>query len=76
MFKNLFRKSRCLWDNVEKYDGAIGAINDVTIWRMRIACWVGEATSTSMHTPTRPGTHTYARARARAHTHTQAQTNM
>ena len=41
-----FKKSCSLWDNVEKYDGARGATNDVTIWRIRAACWISKATCT------------------------------
>jgi len=38
MFNNFFfRKSCCLWDNVEKYCRA--GRPQMTIWRMRIACW-------------------------------------
>ena len=44
---------------MEKYGGARGATNDVTIWRIRVACWINEATC--MHTLTRPGTRTHAR---------------
>ena len=56
-----FRKSHRLWDNVEKYGGARGATNDVTIWRIRVACWISKATCT--HAPE----HTHARV----YTHTQ-----
>ena len=63
-----FRKSRRLWDNVEKYGGARGATNYVTIWRIRVACWISKVTcSKRTHTPTLPGTCTHSRA----HTHTQ-----
>ena len=45
LFNNfLFRKSCCLWDNVEKYCAA-GQAADV-IWRMRIACWIKKAVIT------------------------------
>ena len=64
-----FRKSCRLWDNVKKYGGARGATNDVTIWRIRVACWISNATR--LHTPT-PLRHTHARTHSRAHT----QTNM
>ena len=42
------RKSCRFWDNVDKCDGARGATNDDTIWRVRV------------QTPTRPGTRTRA----------------
>jgi hypothetical protein len=38
-----------LWDNVEKYGGDWGVTNDVTIWRMRVACWISKATCTYAH---------------------------
>jgi hypothetical protein len=41
-----FRKSCRLWDNVEKYSGNRGATNDVTIWRIRVACWISKTTCT------------------------------
>ena len=44
-----FRKSRCLWGNVEKYGGAWGATNDVTIWCIHVACWISKATFTHVH---------------------------
>ena len=54
-----FRKSCRLWDNVENYGGAWWATNDVTIWRIRVACWISKATCT----------HAHAHAHALAHTH-------
>jgi hypothetical protein len=47
-----FRKLHCLWDNVEKYGGDRGATNDVTIWRIRFACWISKATCTYAHAHT------------------------
>jgi hypothetical protein len=46
MFNNFFRKSCCLWDNVEKYGRARQATDDNIIRRMRFACWVTKATDT------------------------------
>ena len=45
MFNNYFFPESCalLWHNVEKYGGARGATDDVTIWRIRVACWVAKA---------------------------------
>jgi hypothetical protein len=40
-------KSCCLWDNVENYSTAGRA--QMTIWRMRISCWMTKVT----HTPTK-----------------------
>jgi hypothetical protein len=47
-----FRKSHRLWDNVEKCSGDRGATNDVTIWRIRVACWISKAICTQAHAHT------------------------
>ena len=61
-----FFENRAVYeDNVEKYGGARGHTNDVTIWVIRVACWISKAIRT--HTPTRQGT----RKNTRVHTHTQ-----
>jgi hypothetical protein len=57
----LFRKSWRFWDNIEEYGGARETTNDVTIWRIRVVCWVCKATST----------HAHAHVQELAHTHTQ-----
>jgi hypothetical protein len=64
IFNNFFRKLRRLWDNVEKCGGARGATDDVTIWRMRVECWMCKATCTRQ------------RARADAHAFARAQTQI
>ena len=43
------RKSRCLRDNVEKCGGTRGGTNDVTIWRIRVDCWISKATYKHPH---------------------------
>jgi hypothetical protein len=48
--------------NVEKCGGARGATNDVTIWRIHVACWLSKATRA--RSCTHPGTCTHP------HTHT------
>ena len=50
-----------------KIYGAKGATNDVTIWRIRVACWLSKVTCTYAHSHA----HALGLARARAHTHTQ-----
>jgi hypothetical protein len=60
-----FRKSRRLWDNVEKYGWARQATDDVAIWRMRVACWISKTTYT----------HAHVHAHALGHTHAQARTH-
>jgi hypothetical protein len=42
----LFRKSCCLWHNVEKYGTARQATDDNIIRRMRFALWITKATDT------------------------------
>jgi hypothetical protein len=61
---NFLRKSHRLWDNVEKYVGVRGATDDVTIWRIRVACWLSKATFTYAHAHSHALGHTQARARA------------
>ena len=39
------RKSRCLWDNVEKYGRVWKATDDNIIWHMCNACWITKATN-------------------------------
>ena len=63
-----FRKSHRLWDNVEKYGGARGATNDVTIWRIRVACWISKATCTYAHAHAHALGYPHARTRKHAHT--------
>jgi hypothetical protein len=71
-----FRKSCLLWDNVEKYGRVRGATNDVTIWLIRVACWISKATCTHAQAHAYEPTHTHAwahahtRVSARTHKHT------
>ena len=37
------RKSYRLWDSIEKCGGDRGATNDITTWRIRVACWKNKA---------------------------------
>jgi hypothetical protein len=63
------RKSHRLWDNVGKCSGDSGATNDVTIWRIRVACWISRLYGhMPKHTPTRSDIHMHARTRKHAHT--------
>ena len=54
----------CLWDNVEKYGGDRAATNDVTLWRIRVACWISKATCTHAHAHAQPLGHKHTCARA------------
>ena len=55
------RKSHRLWKNVEKYGGDWGASNNVTIWRIRVACWLSKATCTYAHAHARAPGYRHAR---------------
>jgi hypothetical protein len=46
IFDNVFSQIVPLWDHVEKCGTAGQATDDNTIWRMRNACWIPEATDT------------------------------
>ena len=47
-----FRKWCGLWSNVEKYSRGRQVTNDKIIRRMRVACWITNATPTHTHTHT------------------------
>ena len=65
VFHKFLRKTFLLWDK----EKSGGATNDDTIWRMRVACWISEATRAHAHAlphaPRHPHTHARARALAR-----------
>jgi hypothetical protein len=46
VFHNIFWRSCCLWDNVEKYWLVESGRRQVTIWHIRIAYWIPKATNT------------------------------
>ena len=56
-----FRHSHRLWDNFEKCGEHWGTTNEVTMWRMRVACWINKATYTyanaHTHAPGYPHAH-------------------
>jgi hypothetical protein len=58
---SIFFKSCRLWDNVEKYGGTRWATNHITIWRIRVACWICTATCTQAHA------HAHALGRTQTH---------
>ena len=62
------RKSHRLLDNVEKYGGDRGATNDVTIWRIRVACWISKSICTYAHSHAYAPGYPHARTRKYAHT--------
>ena len=61
-----FRKLHYLWDNAGKCSGGRAATNDVTIWRIHVACWITKTTCTYSHA--------HAHAPGNAHTCTHAST--
>ena len=62
MFNNFFFSKSCrLEDNIEKYGKDKGATNDVTIWRIQVACRISKATC--------PHGHEHAHDPGRTHTH-------
>ena len=65
-----FRKLLRLRDNVEKCSGDRGATNDVTIWRIRVACWISKGTCTHAHAHAHASRYAHANALARMHAHT------
>ena len=60
--KHAFSKIVPLWDNVEKYCGARGTINDVTIRRTRVECWISKGTRMHAHKHAPAPGHKHARA--------------
>jgi hypothetical protein len=64
----LFRKSRRLWDNVEKCGEAREATNDVTVWRIRVTFWISKVTRVYARAHSHALGHLHAHTRSRAHT--------
>ena len=64
-FNNFLRKSHRLWDKVEKSGRARGATNDVTIWRIHVACWIRKSICTHAHERAWAPTRKYARTEIR-----------
>jgi hypothetical protein len=63
------RKLHLSWDNVEKYSGDWGATNDVTIWRIRVVCWISKTICTYTHAHAHAPGYPYARTHVQAYTH-------
>ena len=64
MFNSFFsKKLHRLWDNAENYGGEWGATNYVTIWCIRVACWISKTTCTyanaHAHAPEYPNARTH-----------------
>jgi hypothetical protein len=58
-------------NNVEKYGGARGATNDVTIWRIRVACWISRTTRTHAHEHAHTYGHPHTHVCTHSYTHRQ-----
>ena len=69
MFNSSFPKPCRLRDKVEKYAGARGATNDVTIWRIRITCWISKDTCKHAHAYVHALGKMHARVCAHTHNH-------
>ena len=63
---NVFRKSYCLCDNIEKCGGS----KEAAVWRLRAACWISKAIRALLHPHRNEGTHTHALNSAWTHAHT------
>jgi hypothetical protein len=46
--RTIFRKSCPLWNDIAKFVRAGQATDDITIRRMRVACWITKATDTHL----------------------------
>ena len=65
------RKFCLLWGNVVKYGGARETTNYVTIWRIRVTCWINKSTGAYAHTRA----HAPRQRHSRTHTHTRTRTH-
>jgi hypothetical protein len=73
MYSKLYSENRAVYEIMTKHMGKQEATNDVTVWRIRVACWISKTTRTHARAFTRPRSlaplHTHTRERA--HTHTE-----
>ena len=76
MFSNFFSENRTVYEIMSK-NMVKPERPQITIWRMRVPCWISNATRGKAHarapvpTPTHACIHPPTNARARTHTHTQ-----
>jgi hypothetical protein len=59
---------RTFYEIMSKNDMEPEVTDDVTVWRIRVGCWISKIIR--MNTPTLPGSHPHTHVRARTHTHT------
>ena len=70
MFNYFFSKNRTVYEIMsKKCSGNRRATNDVTIWRIRVACWISKDTCTYPHAHAQVPGHLHARTHAQACTH-------
>ena len=62
-----FSSKHCAVNEMSKNVAETGATNDITIWRIRLACWISEATRVHAHARVHAPRHPLARTRARAY---------
>jgi hypothetical protein len=65
--QQLFSENRAVYEIMSKNMVEPEGTNDVTTWRMRVACWISKVTCTQAHAHA----HAPGNTRARAHTHAQ-----
>jgi hypothetical protein len=69
---NFFFENRVVHEIMPKTLVEPEATNDVTVWRIRVACWISKTIQTHARTrmtmPKLPATHTRTYARTRTHT--------
>jgi hypothetical protein len=70
MFSHFFPENRTVYEIMsKKCSGDRGATNDVTIWRIRVACWISKAICTCAHAHAHALGYPHARTHAQAFTH-------
>jgi hypothetical protein len=69
-------ENRSVYETMSKNLVEVEAKNDVTIWRILVACWISKTTVTHAHAYAHVPEHPHAstHARARTHTNTRRQT--
>ena len=72
ILSNFSRKSRYLWDNIEKYGAAREAADGNTAGRGLVRLYARKHTTVPLH----PHPHTHTHTRARPHSHAHIHVNM
>jgi hypothetical protein len=74
MFSNFFSENRTVYEIMSK-NMMKPERPQTTIWRMRVPCWISNATRGKAHARAPVPTHACIHQRARAHTHTHTHTH-